>query len=359
MFRRRLDDSTRTGTTTCRSSSAAVTSSRRLRQRVTRPRTSRRSASTTSNLTYRSFATSANQPAGPVQVTIFNSPTIVKRAVMNTALYVQDTYSIGRLTVIAGIRWERVEGYIPAQAHASSRVLPDRHDDHRAQRHPEHRRHADQYVVPDTFARGAERAAVEELGAARCSATYDLTGRRQDRRKSILAGKYLDQIGTGTPGPNPNGTVSQRYTWNDLNGDLFFQPGNATWDGSKYVGGEFGALANNGTTIPNPNPFDTPERGPTATSSRPASTTSSSRACGQRDLHLRKPSAHPTTTSTWRSISGRRHMFRCRSSIRAGTASPATRRRTITAFNLAPNVTHQPAQCQRRPARPRGTTASS
>ena len=33
-------------------------------------------------------------------------------------------------------------------------------------------------------------------------------------------GKYLDQIGTGTPGPNPNGAVSQRYTWNDSNGDL-------------------------------------------------------------------------------------------------------------------------------------------
>jgi len=73
-------------------------------------------------------------------------------------------------------------------------------------------------------------------------------------------GKYLDQIGTGTPGPNPNGAVSQRYNWIDLNGDLKFDPGAATWDGTRYVGGEFGTLVNNGTSIPNPNPFDSARR---------------------------------------------------------------------------------------------------
>src|SRR4029079_15608477 len=30
--------------------------------------------------------------------------------------------------------------------------------------------------------------------------------------------------------------------------------GNAVWDGTKYVGGEFGTLRT--TTVPNPNPFD-------------------------------------------------------------------------------------------------------
>ena len=37
-------------------------------------------------------------------------------------------------------------------------------------------------------------------------------------------GKYLDQINTGTP-PNPNANINQTYAWNDLNGDLNFQPG--------------------------------------------------------------------------------------------------------------------------------------
>ena len=43
---------------------------------------------------------------------------------MNTALYGQDSYSIGRLTVIGGVRWERVEGYLPAQTHPSSQYFP-------------------------------------------------------------------------------------------------------------------------------------------------------------------------------------------------------------------------------------------
>ena len=43
----------------------------------------------------------------------------------NTALYAQDSYlRRQRLTVIAGIRWERVEGYIPPQSHASSQYFP-------------------------------------------------------------------------------------------------------------------------------------------------------------------------------------------------------------------------------------------
>ena len=90
--------------------------------------------------------------------------------------------------------------------------------------------------------------------APRVSATYDISGTGKTVLK-MSAGKYYDQVGTGTPGPNPNGTVSQQYPWNDINGDLIFQPGNATWNGSRYVGGEFGTGTVT-TSIPNPNPFD-------------------------------------------------------------------------------------------------------
>jgi hypothetical protein len=207
------------------------------------------------NLTFRSFATAANQPAGPVQVTVFNSPIFVKRAVMNTAFYVQDSYSIGRLTAIAGIRWERVEGYLPEQVHPSSEYFPSGTVINGLNVALNTGGRLTQYVVPDTFAE-VRNAPLWKNWAPRVSGTYDLTGQGTTILK-FSAGKYLDQIGTGTPGPNPNGTVSQRYTWNDINNDLVFQRGNAVWDGFKYVGGEFGALANNGTTIPNPNPFDT------------------------------------------------------------------------------------------------------
>ncbi|MEZ5315796.1 MAG: carboxypeptidase regulatory-like domain-containing protein [Vicinamibacterales bacterium] len=210
------------------------------------------------NLTYRSFATAANQPAGPVQVTIFNSPTLIKRAVNTTAIYAQDAYSRGRLTVIAGVRWERVEGWIPAQTAITGRFFQPGQVINGLNVTLNTGGTLTQYVVPDSFAE-VRQAPLWKNWAPRISGTYDLTGRGKTVLK-VSAGRYLDQIGTGTPGPNPNGTISQRYTWLDRNNDLVFQPDGAVWDGFKYVGGEFGALANNGTTIPNPNPFDSARR---------------------------------------------------------------------------------------------------
>jgi hypothetical protein len=209
-------------------------------------------------LRYRSFQTASNQPAGPVDVTIFNTPFTVKRAVMNTAFFAQDTYSIGRLTAIAGVRWERVEGFLPEQTRGSSQYFPTGLVINGLNVNLNTGGRVTQYVVPDRFAE-VRNAPLWKNWAPRFAGTYDLSGNGKTVVKASW-GKYLDQIGTGTPGPNPNGTVSQRYTWIDSNGDLQFQSGNATWDGTKYVGGEFGPLVNNGTTIPNPNPFDSARR---------------------------------------------------------------------------------------------------
>jgi carboxypeptidase family protein/TonB-dependent receptor-like protein len=210
------------------------------------------------NVRYRSFATSATSLAGPVDVTIFNSPFTVKRAVMNTAFYAQDTYSIGRLTAIAGLRWERVEGFIPEQTRPSSRYFPTGMVVGGLNVALNTGGVLTQYTVPDRFSE-VHNAPLWTNWAPRFAGTYDLTGDGKTLVK-VSWGKYLDQIGTGTPGPNPNGAVSQRYTWLDLNGDLAFQAGNAAWDGTKYVGGEFGPLAAGTTTVPNPNRFDPRDR---------------------------------------------------------------------------------------------------
>jgi hypothetical protein len=208
-------------------------------------------------LRYRSFA-SGGSPAGPTDVTIYNTPFTVKRAVVNTAVFAQDTYSIGRFTGIAGIRWERVEGFIPEQTRQSSRFFPTGMVINGLNVVLNTGGTVTSYTVPDSFAE-VRNAPLWKNWAPRFAGTYDLSGTGKTVVKASW-GKYLDQIGTGTPGPNPNGTVSQRYAWNDLNGDLQFQPGNATWDGTKYVGGEFGALMANQNTIPNPNPFDATRR---------------------------------------------------------------------------------------------------
>lgn len=204
------------------------------------------------SLTYRSQQGTATQPPGPVQVTIFNTPLIVKRAVNQTAIYGQDSFSFGRAVIIAGVRWERVEGFIPSQERPPNQYFPPGHTIDGLNVTLATGGVLTRYVVPDSFAE-VRNSPLWKDWAPRISGTYDLTGQGKTVVK-LSAGKYLDQIGTGTPGPNPNGTVSQTYTWIDQNNDLQFQPGSAVWDGFRYVGGEFGALSS--TSIPNPNPFD-------------------------------------------------------------------------------------------------------
>jgi hypothetical protein len=208
------------------------------------------------NLTFRSRQGNANQPPGAGNVTIFNSPVTTKPAVMNTAIYGQDSFAIGRLTVIGGIRWERVEGYIREQVHPSppSQYFPAGLVISGLNVSLNTGGRLTEYVVPERFAE-VRNAPLWKNWAPRASATYDLFSTGKTVAKFSI-GKYLDQIGTGTPGPNPNGTVSQTYGWNDQDGDLSFDRGNAVWNGTRYVGGEFGT-GNVTTSIPNPNPFDT------------------------------------------------------------------------------------------------------
>lgn len=187
-------------------------------------------------------------------VTLFNSPVIVNRAVNTTALYGQESYSVKRLTAVAGLRWERVEGYLPVQDTTSdSQFFPAgtvfqgvtingvKQD----------------YTVQDHFAAIHDDPLWHNF-APRVSLTYDLTGHGTSAIK-FSAGRYLDQISTGTP-PNPNGLISQTYNWNDVNNNLVFDPGNLTWNGTQYIGPELGALTR--TSIPAPSAFNQAEQRP-------------------------------------------------------------------------------------------------
>jgi hypothetical protein len=186
------------------------------------------------NLTITSTNTNPIVPrANTVQ--IFNSPLHQVRAVTSTAFYGQDAYSIGRLTVIGGLRWERIEGYLPAQTKPASPYFPDG----LLFKGVSIGGVVQDYTVRNSFDEVRGDPLWHNFGP-RVSGTYDLTGRGKTVLKASW-GKYLDQINTGTP-PNPNANINQVYGWNDLNGDFVFQPGNAVWDGLKYVGGEYGSL---------------------------------------------------------------------------------------------------------------------
>src|SRR5262245_61318728 len=190
------------------------------------------------NVTFRSLPTPAAQT-----VTVFNTPLHQERAVMSTAFYGQDSFTRGRLNVIGGIRWERIEGYLPPQTTPSSRFFPDG----LVFQGVTINNVVQNYTVKKSFD-AVHHDPLWHNWAPRVAATYDLFGNGKTALKASW-GKYLDQINTGTP-PNPNANINQVYNWIDSNGDLNFQPGSATWDGLKYVGGEFGTLrSTNGLAV--------------------------------------------------------------------------------------------------------------
>jgi hypothetical protein len=182
------------------------------------------------NLAFRSAGTPAD-----ATVTIYNTPLHQERAVMSSALYAQDSYSFKRLTLIGGLRWERVEGYLPAQEGPASRFFPEG----LLFRGVAINGVTQDFTVRKTFDEVRDNPLWHNWGP-RISAAYDLFGTGRTVAK-VSYGKYLDQISTGTP-PNPNANINQRYAWIDLNGDYQFQPGDYAWNGTSYVGGEFGTL---------------------------------------------------------------------------------------------------------------------
>jgi hypothetical protein len=163
-------------------------------------------------LTYRSLPSAQGAPAGPVTVQLFNTPLHQKRAVMISSFYGQDAYSYRRLTAVGGVRWERVEGWLPAQSDPASQYF------------------GDGTVITPTYTARRSFSEVRNVplwhnAGPRGSIIYDLRGDGRTAVKASLA-RYYDQIGTGTPGGvNPNGLINQSYVWNDTNGDLVFQPG--------------------------------------------------------------------------------------------------------------------------------------
>lgn len=148
-------------------------------------------------------------------VTLFATPFFTKTAVDVTSLYAQDSYSIDRLTLTGGVRWERLEGYLPAQESPDTRWASLGIGNFAAQ--------------PRSFAEQRDVILWHTIGP-RLSAAYDLFGDGRTALKAS-AGRYYYVISTGgTPldSVNPNSNYSEQYAWNDANSDLHFQLGEQT-----------------------------------------------------------------------------------------------------------------------------------
>jgi len=159
--------------------------------------------------------TSASGAFAPVNVTMFATPQNDATALNVLALFAQDSYSVRRLTLIGGVRFEQLEGYLPAQ---SSPPSP--------------------FAASNIGGFATQARSFDEIrdvvkwntAGPRVSAIFDVSGDGKTAAKAS-AGRYYYILSTGGGGVsnvNKNGSYSEQYGWNDANGDHRFQVGEQT-----------------------------------------------------------------------------------------------------------------------------------
>ncbi len=148
-------------------------------------------------------------------------------------LFINDTWAIGRATINAGFRYDRYKGWVPEQQQLAGSL---------AQWAPQFPSLANQ-VTAKTFAE--QTFYTWGVAAPRIGMTFDLTG----DGKTVLKGNYglywhNPGVGVGGNG-NPNTAAKQAtYTWNDINGDRRWQPGEEGSQTSASLEGAIGVDPN-------------------------------------------------------------------------------------------------------------------
>ena len=118
------------------------------------------------------------------------------------ALFAQDSFSLRRLTVIGGLRFEQLEGYLPAQSSPPSQFATANIGGFAAQ--------------PRSYDEVRDIVKWNTVGP-RISAMFDISGDGKTAAKAS-AGRYYYVLSTGGGGVsnvNRNGTYSENYTWID------------------------------------------------------------------------------------------------------------------------------------------------
>ena len=137
-----------------------------------------------------------------------NGHLTTENALDQNSFFVNDTWSMGRLTMNAGLRWDNYKGWLPEQNQLGATVGPV-------------------VVQAKTFAE--QDLFSWNLFAPRIGFVFDLSG---DGRTVIKGnyGLYWHNPGVGVPdNANPNtGTKSATYGWTDTNLDRRWQPGEET-----------------------------------------------------------------------------------------------------------------------------------
>src|SRR4029077_17004317 len=125
--------------------------------------------------------TSASGAFVPLNVNLFATPQNDATALNVAALFLQDSFSLKRLTVIAGVRYERLEGYLPSQNSPPS-----------------------QFAAANIGGFAAQARSCDEIrnvvlwntAGPRVSAVVDLSGDGRTAAK-LAAGRYYYVLSTG------------------------------------------------------------------------------------------------------------------------------------------------------------------
>ena len=159
--------------------------------------------------------TSAGGGFTPQNVTLYATPQNDATALNVLALFAQDSYSLKRMTVMGGVRFEQLEGYLPSQSSPPSR-----------------------FAQANIGGFAAQARSYDEIRdvvkwntvGPRASVVFDVTGDGKTAAKAA-AGRYyyiLSVGGGGVGQVNRNANYSEQYTWSDSNGDRKFQIGEQT-----------------------------------------------------------------------------------------------------------------------------------
>ena len=134
----------------------------------------------------------------PLQVRQFNTPVNPKNVAQVLGFFFQDSWSMNRLTLNVGGRFDRYVGTLPAQSNPAGRFSQAR-------------------SIPET------EVINQNIAVWRAGTAYDVTG---DGRTAIKAGysRYGLQVGIDrVTNVNPLGNGSRTCPWSDPNGDGKFQ----------------------------------------------------------------------------------------------------------------------------------------
>ncbi len=161
----------------------------------------------------------------------------VDYSMATTSLYAQDTFTKDRLTLTAGLRWDRQDDSALSSTVEANPLVP-------------------QWLPSVTFP-GDDAGVTFSNLSPRVGVGYDLFGTGQTVLRSNFA-VYYGQFGPGSLSGilNPVGAASASFPWNDANGDRFIQLDEVTLERSALIAFSGNYNPDNPTALGTPNTVD-------------------------------------------------------------------------------------------------------